>query len=259
MICWVTGAKRPSALDMDSEAKEKRKDEREMPKFQFNREKSGRTKKFKSLFVILGLMAALWFALPYLPGKKFYQAALPSSRVNQSTGEAGANKAINTKVELPTGRPVVLNPLKQFRICVMQWSGQLSGFLGNGGPVTLSDSKIGKRGAQVKFLNENDTEKMKGELYSAIKEWAEKGGKGNPIAGVQGIIVMGDGAPAYVNSWNVEFRKVCKANKLPEEQCELKVAGAIGSSFGEDKVYGPVEWKNNPRRRRCRGVLSTPA
>jgi OmpA-OmpF porin, OOP family len=197
--------------------------------------------------IIVGVLGALYVtADTWLPMRKIVSAVVPKS-VSLSETEVGANKATDVKVVLPSGRPATRSAVKEVRGDVMKWGAQSGLFLANGGPVTLTDSPIGKRGAYLKLTNEDDTEQMKNMLTAFAKAWAKNGGKGNPEEGVQFVIVMGDGGPAYIAQWNEVLRQVCKDSKLPERDCEVVVAGAVGSSYGEDQVFVPVEWKDNPQ------------
>ncbi|MES3004731.1 MAG: OmpA family protein [Patescibacteria group bacterium] len=199
----------------------------------------------KVAFVLILVALGWYFQDSLLPYRKIREAAVPKA-VELGSSEVGTNVATNVKVVLPTGRPATRNANKEIRLHVMKWSAQFGLFLANGGPVTLTDSTIGKRGAYLKLINEDDTNQMKNELTAFAKAWAENGGGGNPEAGVQAVIVMGDGGPAYIAQWNEVMRQICKDNKLPERDCEVVVAGAVGSSYGEDQVFVPVKWKDQP-------------
>lgn len=207
-------------------------------------QKLGVIPKIAIVLVVVGL--GWYFQDTLLPYRKIRAAVVPKT-VELSDTEVGANKSSNVNVVLPTGRPATRSAIKEVRIHVMKWGAQNALYLGNGGPVTVTDSPIGKRGAYVKIVNEDNTDQMKNELTAFAKAWALNGGKGNPEIGVQTVIVMGDGGPAYIASWNEVLRQVCKDNKLPERDCEVVVKGAVGSSFGEDQCFIPVEWKDNPQ------------
>ncbi|MEQ1561201.1 MAG: OmpA family protein [Nitrospira sp.] len=201
----------------------------------------------KAVLVVIVVMVFGYYYQDYLlPYRHIREADVPKE-VSLSDVEVGANKANNVNVVLPSGRPATRSATKEVRFHVMKWGAQSALFLANGGPVTLTDSTVGKRGAYVKIVNEDDTNQMKAELTKFAKVWAEGGGKGNPEEGVQAVIVMGDGGPAYIAQWNEEMRKICKDNNLPERDCEVVAAGAVGSSYGEDQVFVPVEWKDNPQ------------
>ncbi len=205
--------------------------------------KLGIVPKVVIVVVVLGL--GYYYQDSWLPSREIREAVVPKA-VELSDTEVGGNVSQNVRVVLPTGRPATRSSLKEIRIDVMKWNGQLGLFLANGGPVTLTDSAIGKRGAYVKISNEDDTNQMKNMLTAFAKAWADAGGKGNPDTGSQAVIVMGDGGPAYIAQWNEALRQICKDNNLPERDCEVVVAGAVGSSYGEDQVFIPVEWKDSP-------------
>lgn len=198
--------------------------------------------------IILAVAGALYYTADrWLPSRKIVSATVPK-QVTLAEDEVGASKTQNVNIVLPSGRPAVRNAGKEVRIDVMKWGAGNGLYLGNGGPVTLVDSPIGKRGGYVKITNEDDTEQMKAMLTAFAEAWAKNGGTGNPDAGVHGVVVMGDGGPAYIAQWNERLRQICKDAKLPEKRCEVVVAGAVGSSYGEDQVFGPVEWKNDPQQ-----------
>lgn len=200
------------------------------------------------LLGLVVLLSAGWYFQDYLiPYRQIREAIVPKT-VDLSDTEVGGNTSQNVPVVLPSSGRALRNVNKEVRMHVMQWSGQLALFLANGGPHTLTDSTIGKRGGFVRIVNENDTNQMKNELTKFAKLWAENGGKGNPSEGVQVVIVMGDGGPAYIAQWNEQMRKFCKDANLPERDCEVVVVGAVGSSYGEDQVFIPIEWKNDARQ-----------
>ena len=64
------------------------------------------------------------------------------------------------------------------------------------------------------------------------------------------VMIMGDGAPFYISS-------VQKAldEKYGKDKYHLQVMGAVGMSYGEDKLIGPPSWKSNPKS--MKGVLLT--
>ena len=206
-------------------------------------------KKLISFLVIAAIVLLVAFSdriAMFVSNQKLQKSSVPLA-VELSDTEVGANRTENVKVVLPSGRPMVRNALKEIRFLVMQWNTQLGLFLANGGPMTLTESLIGKRGGLVKIINQDDTTQMQIELLKFAKSWADAGGKGNPDAGAQAIIVMGDGAPAYLSQLNVQARKFCKDNKLPEADCEIVDKGAVGSSYGEDQHFIPEDWANNPQ------------
>lgn len=67
-------------------------------------------------------------------------------------------------------------------------------------------------------------------------------GKVNSKEGVAGIMIMGDGVPFYLSSVQQALN-----DKYGEGKYQMQVMGAIGLSYGEDKLIGPPSWKMNPQ------------
>jgi OOP family OmpA-OmpF porin len=70
-----------------------------------------------------------------------------------------------------------------------------------------------------------------------------KSGTAQPKKGTNFIVIMGDGAPAFLKGLND------KLIKLGPEYI-AQVVGVIGYSRGEDKFMGPASWKQNPQTAR---------
>jgi outer membrane protein OmpA-like peptidoglycan-associated protein len=67
-------------------------------------------------------------------------------------------------------------------------------------------------------------------------------GKNNPTQGVAAIMIMGDGVPFYISSVQQALD-----DKYGPGKYQMQVLGAIGLSYGEDKLIGPPSWKMNPQ------------
>jgi OmpA-OmpF porin, OOP family len=82
------------------------------------------------------------------------------------------------------------------------------------------------RNMQMKFVEEFD----KGEAFPTSDKSAF------------GIMIMGDGAPFYISSAQKSLDE-----KYGKDKYHLQVMGAIGMSYGEDKLIGPPNWKSDPK------------
>ena len=82
------------------------------------------------------------------------------------------------------------------------------------------------------------------ELRNLQMKFVEEYDKGNssPKEGVAGIMIMGDGVPFYISSVQQALDDKYGAGKY-----QLQVMGAVGLSYGEDKLIGPPSWKMNPQ------------
>jgi OmpA-OmpF porin, OOP family len=65
------------------------------------------------------------------------------------------------------------------------------------------------------------------------------------------IMIMGDGAPFYISSAQKSLDE-----KYGKDKYHLQVMGAIGMSYGEDKLIGPPNWKSDPKSMKG-AVIST--
>jgi outer membrane protein OmpA-like peptidoglycan-associated protein len=79
---------------------------------------------------------------------------------------------------------------------------------------------------QMKFIDEFD----KGEAIPSSDKSAF------------GILIMGDGAPFYISSAQKALDE-----KYGKDKYHVQVMGAIGMSYGEDKLIGPPNWKSDPK------------
>jgi OmpA-OmpF porin, OOP family len=77
---------------------------------------------------------------------------------------------------------------------------------------------------QMKFIEEFD----KGEAFPTSDKSAFA------------IMIMGDGAPFYISSAQKSLDE-----KYGKDKYHLQVMGAIGMSYGEDKLIGPPSWKSD--------------
>jgi OOP family OmpA-OmpF porin len=125
----------------------------------------------------------------------------------------------------------------KFNWLQMAWNSQLANHYANGGKVTTKGSLFDKYKLQITITRQDDVEKMKGELINFAQDVKSQG---TNIPGVF-VSVMGDGAPAFVTAVNKEL------SKLGPEFMAVDPSLAIGISYGEDKVMGPVEWKRDPK------------
>jgi outer membrane protein OmpA-like peptidoglycan-associated protein len=56
------------------------------------------------------------------------------------------------------------------------------------------------------------------------------------------VMIMGDGAPFYISSMQKSLDE-----KYGTDKYHVQVMGAVGMSYGEDKLIGPKSWKTDPK------------
>jgi len=118
---------------------------------------------------------------------------------------------------------------------VMAWNSQFPLMYANGGAATTKGSLMDKAKLQVNIVRQDDCNKSIADIVKFAQEY-----KNNPdIPGVFASY-MGDGMPAFFAALSKELEPLG-----PEYQPIAFYA--MGKSFGEDKLMGPIEWKKNPK------------
>lgn len=146
-------------------------------------------------------------------------------------------------IPLPGAKPIMTSTMKPIGITVWAWNAQIGLMFANGGPATTEGSLISALDLDVTLHREDDTTKMAGELLSFAREIKDGG---ESPKGVHFIVLMGDGTPSFFAGLNPELRKICA-------DCTAEIIAGIGYSRGEDKLMGPPEWKDTPKK--ARGAL----
>ncbi len=162
--------------------------------------------------------------------------ALPTLREAPAVAAAFVPKAETASVQLA---PVGSFPIE---VHEMSWNAGTGMAAANGGPSTTAGSIMAKHGQTVRISLQNDCMKMQAELSAAAT--AHKAGKPMPANAAHFVIIMGDGAPAFLAGLNPELARTLGPDYVAE------IVGFVGRSDGEDAVWGLPEWKKNPQAMR---------
>ena len=150
---------------------------------------------------------------------------------------------INTSAEiaLPQSEPsteVQSKPL--VKVGGYAWNAQSAIIVANGGPKTTKGSLMEKNGVNLELIRQDWLTELRNLQVKFIDEFDK--GNINPKEGVAAIMIMGDGAPYYISSTQQAIDE-----KFGKGKYQLQVLGALGLSYGEDKLIGPPSWKMNPQ------------
>lgn len=150
---------------------------------------------------------------------------------------------VTTSAELPlpqteSSSEVASKPL--VRIAGYAWNAQSGIIVANGGSKTTKGSLMEKNGVNLELIRQDWLSELRNQQMKFIEEFDK--GNNIPKEGVAAIMIMGDGAPFYISSAQQALDDKYGAGKY-----QLQVLGAIGLSYGEDKVIGPPSWKMNPQ------------
>jgi outer membrane protein OmpA-like peptidoglycan-associated protein len=128
--------------------------------------------------------------------------------------------------------------LPEVRLWHWAWNAQMGLMYATGGKQATADSFMCKNGVNLKLNREDNGDNMQAALVAFAEDL--KKGTANPTKGTHFVVIMGDGAPAFLKGLNDKLMKLG-----PEYLAQ--VVGVIGYSRGEDKFMGPAAWKQNPQ------------
>jgi OOP family OmpA-OmpF porin len=193
----------------------------------------------KAIIVILiaGTVGALvYFLAPGLrvdESKKMDKLEVSDKDVNNVTTSAELSLPGEEASTDATSKPLV-------RIAGYAWNAQSGIMVANGGPRTTKGSLMEKNGVNLELIRQDWLSELRNLQMKFIDDFDQ--GKDYPKEGVAAIMIMGDGVPFYISSAQQAIN-----DKYGENKYQLQAVGAIGLSYGEDKLIGPPSWKMNPQ------------
>jgi outer membrane protein OmpA-like peptidoglycan-associated protein len=196
--------------------------------------------------IIVGLGVILICAVVYFvsPGLRVQMSkqltALDISKDNIN------NVAKGEKLPLPTATvssKVSNKPL--MRIAEYGWNGNSGMIVANGGPRTTEGSLLESAGVNLEIVRLDGVNDLRDMQINFVAELA--GGNPHPKGEKTafGVSVMGDGAPFYITTLQKSLDE-----KFGKDKYHAQAIGAYGLSYGEDKLIGPKEWRDNPQSMR---------
>ncbi len=139
-----------------------------------------------------------------------------------------------TELALP-GKEESVNGGTKIRWEVMAWNSQFPLMYANGGSLTTKNSLIDQAKLQINIIRQDDCNKSIADIVKFAQDY-----KNNPNSPGVFASYMGDGMPAFFAALSKELEPLG-----PEYQPIAFYA--MGKSYGEDKLMGPIDWKKDPR------------
>nr|WP_294781907.1 OmpA family protein [uncultured Flavobacterium sp.] len=193
------------------------------------------------LIVIVGIGAVLGGVYYLSPGiKTAVSKQLESIELNQTDVNNVTNAA---KIPLPSteiSSEVANKPL--VRIGAYAWNAQSGIIVSNGGPRTTKGSLMEKNGVNLEIIRQDWLSELRNMQMKFIEEFDKGEAFPSSEKSVFAVIIMGDGAPFYISSVQKSLDE-----KYGKDKYHLQVMGAVGMSYGEDKLIGPPNWKSDPK------------
>lgn len=197
---------------------------------------------FSELLIVIvaigGILGAVYYISPGIKtavSKQLNGIELNGTDVNNVTNAE--------KITLPTteiSSEVSSKPL--VRIAGYAWNAASGFIVSNGGPKTTKGSLMEKNGVNLEIIRQDWLSELRNMQMKFIEEF--DGGEAFPTSdkSVFAIVIMGDGAPFYISSAQKSLDE-----KYGKGKYHLQVMGAVGMSYGEDKLIGPPNWKSDPK------------
>jgi outer membrane protein OmpA-like peptidoglycan-associated protein len=204
-----------------------------------------RTQKLTTLseliIVIIGLGVILGGIYWLSPGLR---TAVSKQLTGIELNNTDVNNVTNAdKIALPSkevSSEVGNKPL--VRIAGYAWNAQSGMIVSNGGPRTTKGSLMEKNGVNLEIARQDWLSELRNMQMKFIEEFDSGTAFPDSDKSAFAVMIMGDGAPFYISS-------VQKAldEKYGKDKYHLQVFGAVGMSYGEDKLIGPPNWKSDPK------------
>lgn len=118
---------------------------------------------------------------------------------------------------------------------VMAWNSQFPLMYANGGAVTTKGSLLDKAKLQVEIIRQDDCFKSLVDIVKFAQEY-----KNNPETPAVFASFMGDGMPPF-------FASLAKELEPLGPEYQPIAFYAMGKSYGEDQLMGPIDWKKDPK------------
>jgi OmpA-OmpF porin, OOP family len=197
---------------------------------------------FSELLIVAGGIGAILGGIYFLsPGiktavsKQLNGIELNTRDVNNVTN---AEKIVLPSKEISTeisSKPLV-------RIAGYAWNATSGIIVANGGAKTTKGSLMEKNGVNLQIIRQDWLTELRNMQMKFIEEFDK--GEAFPTSDKSafGIMIMGDGAPFYISSAQKSLDE-----KYGKDKYHVQVMGAIGMSYGEDKLIGPPSWKSDPK------------
>jgi OmpA-OmpF porin, OOP family len=184
------------------------------------------------LLVLGGLFAAktFWWDKRPQEAKQSHEigrVALPDAPEASLAGNA-------TMIPLPTEEQSV-NGGTKIVWKIMAWNSQFPLMYANGGAYTTKNSLLDKNKLQVEIVRQDDCFKSLADIVKFAQDY-----KSNPETPGVFASFMGDGMPAF-------FASLAKELEPLGPEYQPIAFYAMGKSYGEDQLMGPIDWKKDPK------------
>lgn len=185
-----------------------------------------------------GILGAVYY---FAPGLRVGESKTLDG-LNIDKGEVN-NVSDVAKIDLPsTRRSSAVKKKPLVKIAAYAWNAQSGIIVANGGPKTTKGSLMEQNGVNLEIIRQDWLSELRNMQMKFIEEFDR--GEEFPDADKSAfaIMMMGDGAPFYISTMQQALD-----DKFGKDKYHVQVVGAVGLSYGEDKLIGPPSWKVDPK------------
>lgn len=204
-----------------------------------------RTKKLTTLSELLivilllgGILGAVYY---FAPGLRVGEAKV-LEKINVDNQDVN-NVITSAKLALPSkslSTDVKDKPL--VRIAAYAWNAQSGIIVANGGPKTTKGSLMESNGVNLEIIRQDWLSELRNMQMKFVEEFDRGEQYPDSDKSAFAIMMMGDGAPFYISTMQQALD-----DKFGKDKYHVQVVGAVGISYGEDKLIGPPSWKVDPK------------
>lgn len=196
---------------------------------------------FEGVIVAVGLVIALGLVYYFAPGLR--TGGSKTLEGITVTSDNIDNKAQGAELPLPSknvSSKVKTQPMA--RIAEYAWNANSGMIAANGGPRTTEGSIMEGLGVNLEIVRQDQVGELRNMILKFIEEY--DGGNANPSSekAAFAVSIMGDGVPYFITTTQQAIDQ-----KFGKGKYHVQNIGAIGLSYGEDKLIGPKIWKDNPK------------
>jgi OmpA-OmpF porin, OOP family len=197
---------------------------------------SVKVKTSGKILMIVAILGGLFAAKIFWWDKRPQQAkaATDIGKVMLPDAPEASLKGNATLLALPSGE-VSVNGGTKINWKIMAWNSQFPLLYANGGGSTTKGSLLDKAKLQVEVIRQDDCNKTLADMVKFAQDY-----KANPETPAVFASFMGDGMPFF-------FSALAKELEPLGPDFQPIAFYAMGKSYGEDQVMGPVEWKKDPK------------
>lgn len=181
-----------------------------------------------------------WFApgLRVSASKQLQGLELSSDNLNNTTKGALLPLPTNEQSSAVSSKGKII-------IAEYAWNGNSGMIVANGGPRTTEGSLMEAAGINLEIVRQDMVGGLRDMQIKFVEEFAAGTEYPKSDKAAFGVSIMGDGAPFYITTTQKSLDE-----KFGKGKYHIQNIGAIGLSYGEDKVIGPKIWKDNPQSMR---------